>query len=157
MNKNQIFKIYGTDYLQMTKEILEESGLADMIENKDGQIGIKPNLVSPSEASWGGTTHPEVVAGIIEYLQEHGFQKIAMLEGSWVGDKTQEAVQVCGYDKLTEKYGVPFWNRYHGKRYLFHDLVWGKNFNSDRWIGYGDFYFYSGGSWRLQWCGTGVA
>ena len=50
-----------------------------------------------------------------------------------------------------------FWNRYHGKRYLFHDLVWGKNFNSDRWPGYGDFYFYSGGSWRLQWCGTGVA
>ena len=46
MNKNQIFKIYGTDYLQMTKEILEESGLADMIEKKDGQIGIKPNLVS---------------------------------------------------------------------------------------------------------------
>ena len=84
MNKNQIFKIYGTDYLQMTKEILEESGLADMIENKDGQIGIKPNLVSPSEASWGGTTHPEVVAGIIEYLQEHGFKKIAMLEGSWL-------------------------------------------------------------------------
>lgn len=119
MNKNQIFKIYGTDYLQMTKEILEESGLADMIENKDGQIGIKPNLVSPSEASWGGTTHPEVVAGIIEYLQEHGFKKIAMLEGSWVGDKTQEAVQVCGYDKLTEKYGVPFWDMQkdgsHGK------------------------------------------
>ena len=119
MNKNQIFKIYGTEYLQMTKEILEESGLADMIENKDGQIGIKPNLVSPSEASWGGTTHPEVVAGIIEYLQEHGFKKIAMLEGSWVGDKTQEAVQVCGYDKLTEKYGVPFWDMQkdgsHGK------------------------------------------
>ena len=68
MNKNQIFKIYGTDYLQMTKEILEESGLADMIENKDRQIGIKPNLVSPSEASWGGTTHPEVVAGIRELL-----------------------------------------------------------------------------------------
>ena len=110
MNKNQIFKIYGTDYLQMTKEILEESGLADMIEKKDGQIGIKPNLVSPSEASWGGTTHPEIVAGIIEYLQEHEIHRIVMLEGSWVGDKTQESVQVCGYDKLTEKYGVPFWD-----------------------------------------------
>ena len=35
-------------------------------------------------------------------------------------------------------------------------MIW-KNLNSDRWLGYGDFYFYSGGSWRLQWCGTSVA
>ena len=94
MERNQILKIYGTDYLQMTKEILEESRLAEMVEEKANelgkskeelQIGMKPNLVAPSEASWGGTTHPEVVAGIIEYLQEHGFIRMAMLEGSWVG------------------------------------------------------------------------
>lgn len=119
MQKNQILKIYGTDYFRMTKEILEESGLAEMIEhrktelgksNQELQIGIKPNLVSPSEASLGGTTHPEVVEGIIVYLQEHEFTRIAMLEGSWVGDKTQESVEVCGYDRLSEKYGVPFWD-----------------------------------------------
>ena len=62
------------------------------------KIGIKPNLVSPSEASWGATTHPEVVAGIIEYLQESSFENLVMLEGSWVGDRTGEAVEVCGYD-----------------------------------------------------------
>ena len=28
MERNQILKIYGTDYLQMTKEILEESQLS---------------------------------------------------------------------------------------------------------------------------------
>lgn len=66
------------------------------------QIGIKPNLVSPSEASWGATTHPEIVAGIIEYLQENGYGNIAILEGSWVGDKTTEAYEVCGYRELTE-------------------------------------------------------
>ncbi len=119
MERNQILKIYGTDYLQMTKEILEESQLAAMVEEKakelgkskeELQIGMKPNLVAPSEASWGGTTHPEVVAGIIEYLQEHGFIRMAMLEGSWVGDKTQESIEVCGYDRLSEQYGVPFWD-----------------------------------------------
>ena len=119
MERNQILKIYGTDYLQMTKEILEESRLAEMVEEKANelgkskeelQIGMKPNLVAPSEASWGGTTHPEVVAGIIEYLQEHGFIRMAMLEGSWVGDKTQESIEVCGYDRLSEQYGVPFWD-----------------------------------------------
>lgn len=98
---------------------MEESRLAEMVEEKANelgkskeelQIGMKPNLVAPSEASWGGTTHPEVVAGIIEYLQEHGFIRMAMLEGSWVGDKTQESIEVCGYDRLSEQYGVPFWD-----------------------------------------------
>lgn len=110
MEKNQIFKIYGTDYLQMTKEILEESDLKSMIGDKEALIGIKPNLVSPSEASWGATTHTEVVAGIIEYLQENGYRNMIMLEGSWVGDKTQEAIRVCGYDRLSETYDVPFWD-----------------------------------------------
>ena len=97
MNKNEIYIKSGTQYKEMTKELLEACDLAVQISDMDMQIGIKPNLVSPSEASWGATTHPEVVAGIIEYLQERGYHKIAMLEGSWVGDKTAEAYEVCGY------------------------------------------------------------
>lgn len=108
MNKNEILIIHGADYLKMTKELLEEAKLAEQIPACDSRIGIKPNLVSPSEAWYGATTHPEIVAGIIEYLQEHGFTQIVMLEGSWVGDKTADSIVVCGYDKLTEKYGVPF-------------------------------------------------
>lgn len=110
MNKNEIYIKSGTQYKEMTKELLEECDLAVQIPDMDMQIGIKPNLVSPSEASWGATTHPEVVAGIIEYLQERGYHKIAMLEGSWVGDKTAEAYEVCGYRDLSEKYQVPFWD-----------------------------------------------
>ena len=64
----------------MTKELLAQCGLASVISDKKMQIGIKPNLVSPSEASWGATTHPEIVAGIIEYLQENGYGNIAILE-----------------------------------------------------------------------------
>ncbi len=75
----------------MTKELLEKADLQSHIGDRKKKIGIKPNLVSPSEASWGATTHPEVVAGIIEYLKEHGFRDMVMLEGSWVGDKTREA------------------------------------------------------------------
>ena len=110
MDKNQIFISCGTDYKEMTKALLEESDLAGQISDREKLIGIKPNLVSPVEASWGGTTHPEVVAGIIEYLQMYGFNKIIMLEGSWVGDQTQEAYQVCGYEALSRKYQVPFWD-----------------------------------------------
>lgn len=108
MDNKEILMIYGKDYKEMTKRILEEAGLEKRIPAKDSRIGIKPNLVSPSPASWGATTHPEVVAGIIEYLKEHGFQQIVMLEGSWVGDKTSESVEVCGFDSLSREYDVPF-------------------------------------------------
>lgn len=108
MKKNEIMMIHGTDYLNMTKELLMRAELAALIPSKNSKIGIKPNLVSPSEASYGATTHPEIVAGIIEYLMEWGFSNLIMLEGSWVGDKTADSVAVCGYDKITKQYGVPF-------------------------------------------------
>lgn len=108
MEKNEILMIYGETYKEMTKELLEQAGLEKRIPTPDSKIGIKPNLVSPSEASWGATTHPEIVAGIIEYLQERGYTNLVILEGSWVGDKTEEAVEVCGYGKLCQEYGVPF-------------------------------------------------
>lgn len=100
--------ISGTAYKEMTKQILAESDLEGLIGDPQKRIAIKPNLVSPSEASCGGTTHPEVVAGILEYLQEKGFRNLAIMEGSWVGDCTSEAYEVCGYRELSEKYQVPF-------------------------------------------------
>ena len=171
MKKNQIFIKCGTEYKEMTKELLEACDLAGEIEKKfekcglkvlsensgaglqqnsekviteakfetksslidnseaevdcfcssdsvekqnsefglyNMRIGIKPNLVAPMEAYWGGTTHPEVVAGIVEYLQEKGFSKLVIMEGSWVGDKTSESYEVCGFKSLCEKYNVPF-------------------------------------------------
>ena len=107
MEKNQIYKIYGTDYKEMTKSLLEVSGLASMIP-RDARIGIKPNLVTPTPAEYGATTHPELVAAIIEYLQEHGFNRMVILESSWVGDRTSDAYEYCGYRQLTEKYKVHF-------------------------------------------------
>lgn len=108
MKNNEILVIHGTEYREMTKEILNEAGLAQRIPHRGSRIGIKPNLVSPSPASNGGTTHPEVVAGIIEYLQENGFDNLVMLEGSWVGDRTEDALEVCGYGRLTKQYQVEF-------------------------------------------------
>lgn len=111
MKKNEIYKVYGTDYKAMTKELLKAAKLKKQIEDKGGKecrIGIKPNLVSATAASHGATTHPEVVAGIIEYLRERQFSNLVMLEGSWVGAETAEAAEVCGYTALSEKYGVPF-------------------------------------------------
>ena len=107
MELQDIYLIGGTSYRQMTKELLEACELAELISDTEKIIGIKPNLVSATPASLGATTHPEVAAGLIEYLQEHGFQKLRILEGSWVGDRTSEAFEVCGYRELSEKYQVP--------------------------------------------------
>lgn len=108
MERNEIIKIYGTDYKNMTKRLLSAAGLISRIPSANAMVGIKPNLVSPTPAEFGATTHPEIVAGIIEYLQENGHEKIMMLEGSWVGDRTSDAYEYCGFRALSEKYGVPF-------------------------------------------------
>ena len=107
MNKNEIIQIQGMEYKEMTKQLLNKCALATLIPSKVSLIGIKPNLVAPVPAEFGGTTHPEVVAGIIEYLQENGFTNLQIMEGSWVGDKTEESFEVCGYRMLSEQYGVP--------------------------------------------------
>ena len=107
IKENQILKIYGTDYKENTKELLRQAGLCELIRDRSLRIGIKPNLVCATPAEYGATTHTEVVAGIIEYLQEHGFFSIVIAEGSWVGDRTSEAYEYCGYRVLSEKYKVP--------------------------------------------------
>ena len=105
MQKNEIYRSYGTDYKEMTKRLLSQAGLAERLPDPAAHIAIKPNLVSPTPASFGGTTHPEIVAGVIEFLQEHGYRNIVIAEGSWVGDKTAEAFEYCGYNDLAARYG----------------------------------------------------
>lgn len=117
MEKNQIFIKTGTKYKKMTRELLEESNLAALIGDKNKMVGIKPNLVSPSDPANGGTTHPEIVAGILEYLKENGFKNCMILEGSWVGDRTADAFEVCGYRQLCEDYDVEFYDMQKDKSY----------------------------------------
>lgn len=108
MEKNQIYIKCGTNYKEMTKELLETCRLSELIGDRKKRIAIKPNLVSPTEASFGATTHPEIVEGILEYLKTGGFSKVVMMEGSWVGDRTSDACEVCGYRELSERFQVPF-------------------------------------------------
>ncbi|MBQ0001323.1 MAG: DUF362 domain-containing protein [Clostridiales bacterium] len=108
MKQNQILIQCGHQFKEMSMELLERCDLAGMIPDKSTRIGIKPNLVAPVDASFGSTTHPEVVAGLIEYLQGKGFSNLVMMEGSWVGDRTEESIEVCGYAALSQQYGVPF-------------------------------------------------
>ena len=107
MEKNELCVIYGKQYVEMARALMEKCDVRSMIPSKTARIGIKPNLLGQIKASEGGTTHPEVVEGIICYLQEAGYGNIVILESSWVGDSTQLAFEYCGYTRLSEKYHVP--------------------------------------------------
>ncbi len=108
MKQNEIIMIHGTAYKDMTKQLMEAAGFEKEYPNKKMRIGIKPNLVVAAPASSGATTHPEIVAGVIEYLQEHHYENIEVLEGSWVGDMTSRAYEVSGIGPVCRKYKVAY-------------------------------------------------
>lgn len=107
MDPNLIYIIYGDNPKSMIERILNEIGLERDIPSRDSLIGIKPNLVLAKPSSSGATTCPQLVEGLVEYLKSKGYNNIVILEGSWVGDKTQSAFKVCGYEDISKKHNVP--------------------------------------------------
>lgn len=110
MKTNQILTIHGTDYTAMTRKLLEKAELAGELPDREMHIGIKPNLVVAKAASSGATTHPDIVAGVIEYLQENGYRNLCVLEGSWVGDRTERAYAASGIGKICKDRKVPYFD-----------------------------------------------
>ena len=104
---NKIFNIYGTDYHSMTKKLLEES---EAIKLVNGSVALKPNLVVSGSPENGATTHSEILSGCIEYFIDNGVKDLSVIEGSWVAADTMKAMKRAGYDKVCEKYNVPFYD-----------------------------------------------
>ena len=75
--------------------------------SKHARIAIKPNLVVPKPSTSGATTDPALVECIIAYLREKGHEDIRIIEGSVIGESTQRAFQICGYESISHTYGVP--------------------------------------------------
>jgi len=98
--------MYGNEPKSMVKSLLKKIKLDTELSPKQ-LIGIKPNLVLAKQSESGATTDPELVSGVIEFLQEKGFSNIKIMESSWVGDKTTRAYKVCGYEKISQQYNVP--------------------------------------------------
>ena len=112
MDRNEIIVISGFRIADMAYELCRVSGLADMIRSSCGRedplIAMKPNLVGPIPAGEGATTHPEIIEGVAGYLRAEGFRNLAVMEGSWVGDRTQDALMVTGTGPVCDKLGIPF-------------------------------------------------
>lgn len=110
MKQNQIVLASGTQFCELAQQLLEYIDLAGDIGSRDQRIGIKPNLVISAPASSGATTHPELVTGVIAYLQQHGFHHLKVMEGSWVGARTRDAYAKSGLKAVCEQYHVPFYD-----------------------------------------------
>lgn len=106
----QIFLIHGTDASNMAYAIARAADLASIIGDRGQSVGIKPNLVLASPADQGATTHPQIVEGVIRYLKDNGFHNLCLLEGSWVGARTEDAYRVCGMQQVCRQTGVPFYD-----------------------------------------------
>ena len=107
VNKQNIYVLYGKNPKQMAYEIFEQAHMEEML-SPGMKIALKPNLVVAKTADSGATTHPELAAGIIEFLFAHDVQpqQITIMEGSWLGDDTRRAFSVSGFESVAKQYGV---------------------------------------------------
>ena len=85
------------------------------------KIFIKPNIAIPTWPSSPYITNSQVVAGIIDYLKEKGFDDIVVGEGPVPIDfPVEETFAVCGYKDMCREKGVAMLNL---------DLLPGKKIN----------------------------
>ena len=105
----KIYAVYGDNPAEMAKQLMAAAGLDKAIPS-GSRISLKPNLVVGRPAAGGATTHPEILAGIIEFLQDLGHKDIEIIEGSWLGDDTVRAFAVCGMNDVGKKYGVKLYD-----------------------------------------------
>ncbi len=101
----RLYVAYGDDAKDMARRLIEAIDPAKGLK-KDALIALKPNLVVAKDWRSGATTNPAVCEAVIEYFKERGFSRIRIVESAWVGDSTQRAYRVCGYEALSERYGV---------------------------------------------------
>ncbi|MDP3448786.1 MAG: DUF362 domain-containing protein [Eubacteriales bacterium] len=104
-----LYEIYGTEAREMTIRMMEAANVASGISS-GASVALKPNLVVAKPPESGATTHAGVLEGVIQYLQSHEISTISIMEGSWVGDRTESGFSVCGYDQIGYNYGVPLYD-----------------------------------------------
>lgn len=108
MQRNELVMIHGQDYTAMAVRLLTAIDLAGLIGDKRRRVALKPNLVIGTTADTGAVTHPEILDGALTYLQQQGFADLRVMEGSWVGSRTAQAVEVSGLAAVCRRHKVPF-------------------------------------------------
>ncbi|MFQ6020512.1 MAG: DUF362 domain-containing protein [Candidatus Aenigmatarchaeota archaeon] len=96
----------GKDIIKRTENALKE--LSPSLPKVNSKILIKPNLVEPMKKDSGAVTRPELLEGIIKFLDDNKY-KILIGESS-AGYYTDKCFEKAGYRYLTENYNVELIN-----------------------------------------------
>ena len=105
----KLYVVYGNRAKRMTMDLMEAARISEEIP-QGASVALKPNLVVAAEPEYGATTHAGILEGAIEYLQNHGHRDVSIMEGSWVGDRTERAFAVCRYNEIGKRYNVPLYD-----------------------------------------------
>jgi uncharacterized protein (DUF362 family)/ferredoxin len=87
------------------RALLESVGGLEVLKQKYGRrVLLKPNMLTGAAPERAATTHPAVVAGLLELLNEHGF--VVFVGDSPAIDSSLSAAKKCGVTAVAEKYGA---------------------------------------------------
>lgn len=112
----------GKDIVKRTQKALEV--LSPSLPKPSSKILIKPNLVEAMDKESGAITRPEIVEGIIKFLDDSKYE-IVIGESS-AGWDTESCFRKAGYDYLPEKYKVEIVNFDEGEftKIKLNGIVW---------------------------------
>jgi len=95
MNRANVAVINTDKPLEGTKRALASIHASQYLK-KDERILVKPNYITNDLPSTGVTTDPWVVLGVVEYLQDSGFDDIIVAEGGSTDFDTMETFEKVG-------------------------------------------------------------
>ena len=78
-------------------------GLKTLIPDIKTKIFLKPNGIHFTAKSY---TDPAMIEGLIVYLKNLGYKRLALMEGSTGGNFTRLVFKICGYEDLCKKHNV---------------------------------------------------
>lgn len=87
--------------------------LSPKLPEENSKILIKPNLVEPMPKDSGAITRPEIIEGVIQYLQSLGKYEIYVGEGAAIYE-TEKCFEEAKYYDILSKYDVKFVNLNEG-------------------------------------------
>ena len=99
---SKVIVCYGKDIIERTRAALEL--LNPSLPRKNTKIILKPNIVEPMPKDSGSITRPEVIEGIIKFLDPKAYE-IYVAEGAAVRD-TMKCFKEAGYLYLEKNYAL---------------------------------------------------
>lgn len=99
---SKVIVCYGKDIIERTIEALHI--LNPPLPPKNSKIILKPNIVEPMPKDSGSVTRPEVIEGIIKFLDAQAYE-IYVVEGAAVRN-TMKCFKEAGYLSLEKNYSL---------------------------------------------------